>query len=124
LATIFQSIDYVLILTKTGLGYIMADFFTNSSGHPGGFATQISVSLVFLHVPETFTLNSAMPIVKMGGNVARVACHDEISRREKFFISSSQTEFLHKIMLGGMTCFSAIWPRSDVHINFSTHSEM
>jgi hypothetical protein len=28
-------IDYVLILTKTGLGYILGDFFTNSSGHTG-----------------------------------------------------------------------------------------
>jgi hypothetical protein len=26
--------NYVLILTKTVLGYILGDFFTNSSGHP------------------------------------------------------------------------------------------
>jgi hypothetical protein len=31
-ATSFQRIDYVLILTKNGLGYILGDFFTNSSG--------------------------------------------------------------------------------------------
>jgi hypothetical protein len=31
-ATLFQRIDYVLILTKNGLGYILGDFFTNSSG--------------------------------------------------------------------------------------------
>jgi hypothetical protein len=27
--------SYGLIWTKTGLGYILGDFFTNSSGHPG-----------------------------------------------------------------------------------------
>jgi hypothetical protein len=32
-ATVFQSIYYALILTKFGLGYILGDFFTNSSGH-------------------------------------------------------------------------------------------
>jgi hypothetical protein len=26
---------YVLILAKTVLGYILGDFFTNASGHPG-----------------------------------------------------------------------------------------
>jgi hypothetical protein len=33
-AILFQRIDYVLILTKNGLGYILGDLFTNSSGHP------------------------------------------------------------------------------------------
>jgi hypothetical protein len=33
-ATLFQRIDYVLILTKNGLGYSLGDFFTNSSGLP------------------------------------------------------------------------------------------
>jgi hypothetical protein len=33
-ATLFQSADNVLILTKHGLGNILGDFFTNSSGHP------------------------------------------------------------------------------------------
>jgi hypothetical protein len=27
---------YELILTKSWFGYILGDFFTNSSGHPGG----------------------------------------------------------------------------------------
>jgi hypothetical protein len=27
---------FVLILRKNGLGYILGDFFTNTSGHPGG----------------------------------------------------------------------------------------
>jgi hypothetical protein len=26
--------NYVLILTKYGLGFVLGDFFTNSSGHP------------------------------------------------------------------------------------------
>jgi hypothetical protein len=34
-ATYFQSRDYVSILTKNGLGYILGDYFTNSSGRPG-----------------------------------------------------------------------------------------
>jgi hypothetical protein len=28
-------VTYALILTKKGLGYILGDFLTNSSGHPG-----------------------------------------------------------------------------------------
>jgi hypothetical protein len=32
--TRFHGKSYVLILTKTGLGYILGDFFTNASGHP------------------------------------------------------------------------------------------
>jgi uncharacterized membrane protein SpoIIM required for sporulation len=28
-------VGYALMLTKNGLGYIMGDFFTNSSVHPG-----------------------------------------------------------------------------------------
>jgi hypothetical protein len=36
-ATFFLGKIYVLILTKNGLGYILGDFFTNSSGHPGCF---------------------------------------------------------------------------------------
>jgi hypothetical protein len=27
--------SYGLVLTKNGAGYILGDFFTNSSGHPG-----------------------------------------------------------------------------------------
>jgi hypothetical protein len=30
----FPGKSYVLIVTKNGLGYILGDFFTNSSGHP------------------------------------------------------------------------------------------
>jgi hypothetical protein len=33
LTTFSQSICSVFILTKNGLGYILGDFFTNSSGH-------------------------------------------------------------------------------------------
>jgi hypothetical protein len=33
--TLSLFIDFVLILTKNGLGYILGDFFTNPSGHPG-----------------------------------------------------------------------------------------
>jgi hypothetical protein len=29
-----QRSSYVFILAKNGLGYILGDFFTNSSGHP------------------------------------------------------------------------------------------
>jgi hypothetical protein len=36
----FQSICPVFILTKNGFGYILGDFFTNSSGHPVGWAKQ------------------------------------------------------------------------------------
>jgi hypothetical protein len=32
-ATLFHSTSYVLIWAKQGLGYILGDFFTNSSGH-------------------------------------------------------------------------------------------
>jgi hypothetical protein len=35
-ATFLHSTSYVLILTNTWLGYILGDFFTDSSGHPGG----------------------------------------------------------------------------------------
>jgi hypothetical protein len=31
----FVSLEYALILTKNGFGYILGDFVTNSSGHPG-----------------------------------------------------------------------------------------
>jgi hypothetical protein len=34
LATFFHGTNTVLILAKYGLGYILGDFFTNSSGHP------------------------------------------------------------------------------------------
>jgi hypothetical protein len=34
-ATLFHSARFVLILTNHVLGYILGDFFTNSSGHPG-----------------------------------------------------------------------------------------
>jgi hypothetical protein len=33
-ATIFSGKNYVLILTRNGLGYILGNFFKNSSGHP------------------------------------------------------------------------------------------
>jgi hypothetical protein len=29
-----RSLDYAIILTKNRFGYILGDFFTNSSGHP------------------------------------------------------------------------------------------
>jgi hypothetical protein len=32
-AICFQSKSYVLIMAKNGLGYILGDFFKNSSGH-------------------------------------------------------------------------------------------
>jgi hypothetical protein len=35
LAAIFCGKHYVSILTKNVLGYILGDFFKNSSGHPG-----------------------------------------------------------------------------------------
>jgi hypothetical protein len=31
---LFHGTTYILILTKNGLGYLLADSFTNSSGHP------------------------------------------------------------------------------------------
>jgi hypothetical protein len=34
-ATLSHRRSYVLILTKIGLGYVLGDFSTNSSGHPG-----------------------------------------------------------------------------------------
>jgi hypothetical protein len=34
-ATFFLSIDYEIVLKKNCLGYVLGDFFTNSSGHPG-----------------------------------------------------------------------------------------
>jgi hypothetical protein len=33
-ATFFHGEGYALILTKNWLGYILGDFFENSSGHP------------------------------------------------------------------------------------------
>jgi hypothetical protein len=33
-ASFFHGTSYVFILTKNVLGYILGDFFTNSSGHP------------------------------------------------------------------------------------------
>jgi hypothetical protein len=37
--TIFlHLISYIFILSKNGLGHILGDFFTNSSGHPAGRA--------------------------------------------------------------------------------------
>jgi hypothetical protein len=35
LATFFLSIDCVLFFSNIGLGYILGEFATNSSGHPG-----------------------------------------------------------------------------------------
>jgi hypothetical protein len=34
----FLGKSYVLILAKRGLGYVLDDFFTNVSGHPGRVA--------------------------------------------------------------------------------------
>jgi hypothetical protein len=34
-ATYFHGKSYVFVLAKNGLGYILGDFFTNASGHPG-----------------------------------------------------------------------------------------
>jgi hypothetical protein len=45
-----QRTSYVFILTKNGLGYILGDFFTNSSGHPGrhvGFLHRVARWFVF-----------------------------------------------------------------------------
>jgi hypothetical protein len=33
--TYFHGDGYALVFTKNGLGYILSDSFTNSSGHPG-----------------------------------------------------------------------------------------
>jgi hypothetical protein len=35
LPTFFHGASYAFILSKNGLGSILGDFFTNSSGHPG-----------------------------------------------------------------------------------------
>jgi hypothetical protein len=35
LATFSHCCGYALNFTKNGLGYVLGDFFTNSSGHPG-----------------------------------------------------------------------------------------
>jgi hypothetical protein len=35
-------VTYVLILTKNGLGYILVDFFINSSGHPGHYINDMA----------------------------------------------------------------------------------
>jgi hypothetical protein len=49
-------IDYVLNLTKIGLGYILGDFFTNSSGHP---ASHTALNLPFFQLTKkTFLLRS------------------------------------------------------------------
>jgi hypothetical protein len=38
--SLFSTVKIMQIfLTKNGLGYILGDFFTNSSGHPGSMAT-------------------------------------------------------------------------------------
>jgi hypothetical protein len=37
------------ILTKNGLGYILGDFFTNSSGHPGWFVGRRDTSVTDYH---------------------------------------------------------------------------
>jgi hypothetical protein len=51
-----EEIISVLLLRKNGLGYILGDFFTNSSGHPGLFERRrkfeklpISMLAVVLH---------------------------------------------------------------------------
>jgi hypothetical protein len=41
-ATFFNGKSYVLILLNSGLGYILGEFFTNASGHPGGSAAPVS----------------------------------------------------------------------------------
>jgi hypothetical protein len=38
-------LDYVLILTKNKLGYILGDFFKNSSGHPDGCGGGVEISI-------------------------------------------------------------------------------
>jgi hypothetical protein len=47
-ATFFRSTSYVLIGTKHGLGYILGDFFTNSSGHPGWHAPKVTLCMKML----------------------------------------------------------------------------
>jgi hypothetical protein len=37
----FYDKSYVLILTNYGLSYILADFFTNSSGQPANIVTNV-----------------------------------------------------------------------------------
>jgi hypothetical protein len=67
---------YVLILTKSGLGYILGDFFINSSGHPAAVALSrtfkstlfpffsssclcllISLWVLFLHLSLQFSIS-------------------------------------------------------------------
>jgi hypothetical protein len=49
-ATFSHSTRYVLIFRKHGLGYILGDFFANSSGHPEGKQTLSSVYAVEIMV--------------------------------------------------------------------------
>jgi hypothetical protein len=54
-ATLFLSIDYVLSLTENGLGNILGNFFTSSSGHPASVrAVPISKHVTFGHSIRRF----------------------------------------------------------------------
>jgi hypothetical protein len=41
---------YVLILTKIGLGYILGDFLTNLTGHPGYKLAEITFKYIHIFV--------------------------------------------------------------------------
>jgi hypothetical protein len=36
-------VTYILILTKNGVGYILGDFLTNSSGHPDSILADLDI---------------------------------------------------------------------------------
>jgi hypothetical protein len=60
-ATFFHGTSHVSILTKKMLGYILGDFFTNSSGHPG---TNIVLLVYFI------SFESAQKLCKLSHSVA------------------------------------------------------
>jgi hypothetical protein len=86
-ATQSHSQGYVLILAKNGLGYILGEFFTNSSGHPAP-RTAISVPLCWMTFSKIFRK------IVSAENAANAASHDDASGNGPF-IFSSQKNRLH-----------------------------
>jgi hypothetical protein len=56
LGYVYNAASYVFIMTKNGLGYILGDSFSNSSGHPEGkLSRPLLVSGTDVMISEIFS---------------------------------------------------------------------
>jgi hypothetical protein len=89
LATFFHGTNTVLILAKYGLGYILGDFFTNSSGHPG---TCVGILFTYVRCRKTFftvpTQDSLHHRIKCNGLMASLIDFRPIYYNSRFILRS------------------------------------